>query len=1134
MTASGEPSAAPLRRLTPSHYVEFSRLGEGSMGLVYLALDTELNRRVAFKMIRPPEEESAAEPLEATPTPEDETFGELRARFLQEAWVTGGLEHPGIVPVYELGETTGGIPYYTMRVVRGERTLTDAIEQAEGLDGRLALLEPFLKVCDTVRYAHARGVIHRDLKPANIALGDYGEAVVLDWGLAKLRDRPDLARSVWQQRIEELRDETDLQTLASAIGTPGYMSPEAALVEVDKVDARSDVYSLGAILYRILTGRLPYEFRSYPELVRKLTTEAPRDPGEIDAAVPAGLSRICLKALSAKREERYADADEVAAAIRGWQRESALEREVTSLLREAESALETAPDLGGEALLRQVDRVTAVCARILELRPGHEQAQALQARGHALRERAIVERERGARKRLLRRVAVIGLAVATAATVVVALLLDAKRREAEEARTREAQARTRAEQERMRAEDLAGFMLFDLRDGLEPIGRLDLLNKVARKSKDYYASLPAEGASDQTVRGRATASHNVGQVLEAQGDLAAALESYRTSLAAFRRLATRRANDGRLQHNLSVLLGRISGVLVLQGDLDGALAAQRESLAIDRSLAEREPTNATWQHSVSVALDGIGDLHDARGDLKAALETYRESLEIRKRLVAREPENADWQRSLGIAHERIGTVLEFQGDLEGALENYRASLALGERLTRQDPSHAIWQSDLGTTLNNIGDVLQEQGDLEGALQHYRRSLDVARRLAERDPTNADHRSDVAACLARVGGVLELQEDHAGALRDYRESLAIRKRLADQDPSNADWQDDLALSLVRVGAVRQATGQLAEALEHQRDALAIRRRLVALDPSNTDWLRNLALSLERVGMGVDEQEDVEGALGHYREALKVRRQLAAQDPSNGLWQRDLEAGFVRVGSSLDGLGDIDGALEHLHAALDIAKRLAAQDPSNAIWQYDHAAVLLILSAAYQDGGRLAEALRYGREAVTTHRRAVDLAPHFAGGHEQFVEHTNRLELLTGERQPKGPGDHLALGRFLYGRKDYPRAAQHFTRALADPARRTELLYDAACSAALASAALEGQEAARWRGRALEWLGEDLRRRRAILAQVEKELAMDVQPERRARLEKQRQSLLAHFEHACVKDADLASLRGTPEFEALFEK
>src|SRR5262249_20767130 len=158
--------------------------------------------------------------------------------------------------VYEMGQTPEGVPYYTMRFVRGRRTLRDAIDEAatKGIEARLALLEPFLKICDTLAYAHARGVVHRDLKPENIALGGFGEVIALDWGLSKLQDRPDLARDQWRERIRTHREERGLETMGSALGTVGYMPLEAARGESSEVDGQSDVFSLGAILFVLLTG----------------------------------------------------------------------------------------------------------------------------------------------------------------------------------------------------------------------------------------------------------------------------------------------------------------------------------------------------------------------------------------------------------------------------------------------------------------------------------------------------------------------------------------------------------------------------------------------------------------------------------------------------------------------------------------------------------------------------------------------------------------------------------------------------------------------------------------------------------------------------------------------------------------
>jgi serine/threonine protein kinase len=190
-----------LRKLPIDRYGEFKPAGEGGMGIVYWAIDTDLNREVAFKIIRPEAGEGTETPARPTDlttpvkdTPASQAFETLKQRFLQEAWITSGMAHPGIVPVYELGQTPEGVPYYTMRFIKGETTLATAINAAKskGIEERLALLEPFLKICDALRYAHSRDVIHRDLKPENVALGEFGEAVVLDWGLARMQGQDEL------------------------------------------------------------------------------------------------------------------------------------------------------------------------------------------------------------------------------------------------------------------------------------------------------------------------------------------------------------------------------------------------------------------------------------------------------------------------------------------------------------------------------------------------------------------------------------------------------------------------------------------------------------------------------------------------------------------------------------------------------------------------------------------------------------------------------------------------------------------------------------------------------------------------------------------------------------------------------
>jgi serine/threonine-protein kinase len=287
-------------------------IARGGMGAVFKGRDTELGRDVAVKVL-----------LEA-----HQGRTELVQRFVEEAQVAGQLQHPGVVPVYEMGQFPDRRPYFTMKLVKGRTLAALLAEHRDPSQDRPRLLKVFEQVCQAVAYAHARGVIHRDLKPSNVMVGAFGEVQVMDWGLAKVlsreRQRPEPEPT---SVIRTARSSSDTPPGAGAhtaagqvMGTPAYMAPEQARGEVDRLDARCDVFGLGALLCQILTGRPPYVGSDSEEVQHKATAADLADAfARLDGCgADAELTALAKRCLAAEREDRPRDAEALAAELNAY------------------------------------------------------------------------------------------------------------------------------------------------------------------------------------------------------------------------------------------------------------------------------------------------------------------------------------------------------------------------------------------------------------------------------------------------------------------------------------------------------------------------------------------------------------------------------------------------------------------------------------------------------------------------------------------------------------------------------------------------------------------------------------------------------------------------------------------------
>ncbi len=275
--------------LSGTRYELGRRIGSGGMATVYLARDRELDRRVAIKVVSLLDES-----------------GEMSRRMLHEARIVALLEHPGIVPIHDVGTLPDGRVFYAMKYVEGQ-TLDQYRRYGQN---RSELLRIYQKLCDAIAFAHSRGVVHRDLKPANIMIGGFGEVLVMDWGIAISLNRPEIASPDF---AKEAKPQVPVSNTSpgTIIGTPEYMSPEQARGDRDQIDHRSDIYSLGAVLYFLLVGRSPFAGEDPATIREKVVSGQFPALRSLDRKLPRALEAICSKAMARNRELRYSSVTEL-------------------------------------------------------------------------------------------------------------------------------------------------------------------------------------------------------------------------------------------------------------------------------------------------------------------------------------------------------------------------------------------------------------------------------------------------------------------------------------------------------------------------------------------------------------------------------------------------------------------------------------------------------------------------------------------------------------------------------------------------------------------------------------------------------------------------------------------------------
>ncbi|MEO7735809.1 MAG: protein kinase, partial [Kofleriaceae bacterium] len=658
-----------LPMVSDVYYRAVREIARGGMGRIVAAEDHRLGRQVALKELLDP-------------------YSDQLGRFQREALITARLQHPGIVPVYEAGRWPSGEPFFAMKLVLG-RPLDRVIAEARTLEARLALLPRIAAATDAIAYAHSQRVVHRDLKPANVLIGEFGETVVIDWGLAKNLDEADspestvrAARTAKQPAAERALTSSGASTLTvagSVMGTPAYMAPEQARGE--PVDQRADVFALGAMLYHLLAGVPPYNARTATEVIAAAAVGtvvplAVREPG-----APPDLAAIVERAMAPLPIDRYSDAGELASELR---------RFLTGQLVSAHRY--TAGQRIGRFVRKHRAAVTiAVLAAI-----GFASGGTFAVR-RILHERDVADHERQL-----------------------------------------------ADTRRQAAEHLIDKMLSDVRTRLEQIGRLDLLASLGAEIRDYYgtlAKIPGGMPADDLDR-MATAVDLVGIAERDSGKLDDALATWtgvRATLA--HAVGDNPRGATRLKRRMIARLDFEIGTIHQQrGALDEALASYRQAKQELDGLRDEPPADRLVLLGAADAHDRIGDLLRNEGKVDQAFEEYSEAKTEREQ-ASTGPTGRPQEEVLALStsHLKLGSVFQARGESTKALDEYRAALRLRESLLGGERDNVEVQNSLLEIELTLGDLQRGVGDPKSAIETYRKAVPVMEALAHRDPANVTWR-----------------------------------------------------------------------------------------------------------------------------------------------------------------------------------------------------------------------------------------------------------------------------------------------------------------------------------------------------------------------------------------------------------